>query len=157
MILLNSRFFLNQFNNLFFLFIYFSFRAMIFLSLFEKENLRNNLSHLVVKKDSTPFLFHSLSRFPKNDRGNRWNRAMFPQFSRSWKKGKTDYTGGSQWAIVMRIQNGLTWPGCSLLLTLHFSEKRGRLCKLSSRAATARRYDETIPCTPFNFWTTREG
>lgn len=36
---------------------------MIFLLLFEKENLRNNLSHLVVKKDSTPSLFYSLSRF----------------------------------------------------------------------------------------------
>lgn len=141
------------------MFIFF-FPAMILLSLFEKEGLRNNLfaSCFVVKRIQRLLSFIPSLDFVHSQEWSRkrWNRVMFPQFSRSLKKG-TDYTGGSQWAIVMRIQNGLTWPGCSLLLTLHFSEKRGRLCKLSSRAATARRYDETIPCTPFNFWTMREG
>lgn len=145
---------INWFNDRSFLFIYFFERW--FLIIIRKWKFVASCFVELKEFNAFPFLFSPDFVHSQEWSRKRWNRVMFPQFSRNLKKG-TDYTGGSQWAIVMRIQNGLTWPGCSLLLTLHFSEKRGRLCKLSSRATTARRYDETIPCTPFNFSTMREG
>lgn len=110
-----------------------------------------HLVSFVKKFNAFPFILSRSHSFQERSRKRSLESRNVPAIFQKLGKRNGLLCRGSQWAIVMRIQNGLTWPGCSLLLTLHFSEKRSRLCKLSSRA-TARRYDETIPYTPFNFW-----